>query len=77
MDYDEHPDEEWVEDEGDEEDVCLECPSCHKLVHEDAQQCPHCGDWITPVYPGSRTKRWIWTVAVVLVILSFLLWLVR
>ena len=77
MAFDEYPDEEWVEDEGDEGDDYLECPSCHQPVHEDAQQCPHCGDWIIPVYPGSRSKRWIWAVVVVLVIVSFLLWLFR
>ena len=77
MDYDEHPDEDWVEDEGDEDDVLLACPSCRELVHEDTQQCPHCGDWITPVYPGSQAKRWIWTVVVVLLVISFLIWIIR
>ena len=77
MAFDEYSEEEWVEDEGSEEDDYLECPSCHQPVHEDTQQCPHCGEWIIPVYPGSRAKRWIWAVVVVLVILSFLLWLLR
>jgi len=72
MTYDEFEDE-WIDDTDDEESECLMCPSCHVEVHEDTQQCPHCGDWITPVYPGGGVKRWIWTVAAVLVILAFLL----
>ncbi len=77
MEFDDYPDEEWVEDDGDEEDDLLACPSCHQPVHEDTQQCPHCGDWITPEYPGTRPKRWIWAVAVLAVIFGLLAWLIR
>ncbi len=73
MDYDDdYKDEEWVEDEGDPEDDVLVCPSCGNAVHEDTQQCPHCGDWITPVWPKARSKRLVWIVAVVLAILGLL-----
>ncbi len=63
MTYDDYADEEWVDDEdadadADEDDL-LECPSCHTAVHEDTQQCPHCGEWIVPVYPAASRKRWI------------------
>ncbi len=64
--------EEWIEDDN-PDDVLLVCPSCHQEVHEDTQQCPHCGDWITPIWPGAESKRTIWIVAVALVILSFLM----
>lgn len=34
----------------DEEELALAsiapCPSCGKMVHEDAEQCPHCRQWI-------------------------------
>ena len=73
MDFDEYPDEEWVEDEGDPEDDVLQCPSCKATVHEDTQQCPHCGDWIVPVWPGGQSKRLIWLVAAALLILAFIL----
>ena len=59
--------DEWVEDEN-EDDVLLHCPSCRRQVHEDTQQCPFCGDWITPVDLSDRPKRYIWIVAVVLII---------
>ena len=64
-------DEEWV-DEGEDaaDDDLLFCPACRQSVHEDTQQCPHCGDWITPVDLSGRSKRWVWVVAVIVVILS-------
>ncbi len=66
-------DQEWVEDEGDPADDVLMCPSCGASVHEDTQQCPHCGDWIIPVWPESRSKRWIWVVAAILAIFGLLM----
>ena len=50
--------EEWIEDDN-PDDVLLVCPSCHQEVHEDTQQCPHCGDWIIPAYPNKPLKRWL------------------
>ena len=74
MEYDEYPEEDWVEDEEtDPEDDVLVCPSCKQSVHEDTQQCPHCGDWIVPAWPRQRGKRMIWIFAAGAVILSFVL----
>jgi uncharacterized paraquat-inducible protein A len=69
MEFEEHnPDENWVDDDGDPNDDMLVCPSCGAAVHEDTQQCPQCGDWITPVWPKSHSRQWIWVLAAVLVI---------
>ena len=74
MDYDEYADEEWVEDEsGDDVDDLLTCPSCKQDVHEDTQQCPYCGDWIIPVDTQGRWKKTVWSIAAILIIISFLL----
>ena len=71
MAWDDEADEEWVEDEAEASDAgLLSCPSCRREVHEDTQQCPHCGDWITPIDPSGLTKRWIWAAVVILLILS-------
>ena len=77
MTFDDYADEEWVEDDGPDEDDLLACPSCGESVHEDAQQCPYCGDWIIPVYPGEGRKKAIWLVAVAFVILAFLIFAIR
>lgn len=79
MTYDDYADEEWVEDEGDDDDCrdasvdLLACPNCRCAVHEDTQQCPHCGDWIVPVWPQQTGKRLIWIVAAGLVILAMIM----
>lgn len=67
--------EEWG-DEDDDEAELLACPSCGQRVHEDAQQCPYCRDWIIPVDPADRARRVVWTVAAVLVVASLLLFTV-
>lgn len=73
MEIDDYADEEWVDDEDDSGDDLLTCPACQNAVHEDTQQCPHCGDWITPVYATGSWKRTVWVLAVLLIILSFTL----
>ena len=72
MVYDD-PDEEWTEEDENEDDVLLVCPSCRQAVHEDTQQCPYCGDWIVPEYPSDPRKRFLWVVAAMLVILALIL----
>ncbi len=69
-------DDEWIEDEGDEDDVYLSCPFCHEDVHEDTQQCPSCGDWIIPVDPRQRTQKIIWAIAAMLIIASMFMFVV-
>ena len=77
MEYDEGPDEEWIEDEGEPEDDVLACPACNEPVHEDTQQCPHCGDWITPVDPAHRSKRLLAAVVIFLLVIALIMLTVR
>jgi len=72
MSYEELEDDEWV-DEDDGTDVLLACPACGAEVHEETQQCPSCRDWIIPVDPADRTRRRIWAVAAILLVVSMLL----
>lgn len=82
--WDGEPDDESVDDpegpqdidlEGEDSDDfgCVPCPSCGEEVSELAEQCPHCGDWITP-HEG-RTRRSPWWIALAIVLLAaFLMW---
>ncbi len=72
MAFDDYADEEWVDDEDSGDDL-LTCPSCRRPVYEETQQCPHCGDWITPVAETRPWRRTVWVVAALLVILSMIL----
>lgn len=58
-------DEDWHEEDwGDDDDAPVDlvtCPSCGREVYEDAEQCPHCGDYIvadTSAWSG-RPMWWI------------------
>jgi len=63
--------DDWIDESDDDAaDDLLQCPSCQVAVHEDTQQCPHCGDWITPVYPRSRLGRWVIVVVVLMLIVA-------
>lgn len=55
-------------DESDSDDSLLACPSCGESVHEEAQQCPRCGDWITPVERVSPVRRTIWVALILIMI---------
>lgn len=72
--HDDGPDEEWVDDETDDSEAeTLFCPSCRGEVYEETQKCPHCGEWITPVYNARGGFKSGWFIAVVLLlILAFL-----
>ncbi len=72
----ENPSDEDCSDESDDLDDSgdlLRCPACRREVHEDTQQCPHCGDWITPIHAESPWKRGVFIFAAVIAILGLLL----
>lgn len=66
-------DDDSIDEEADEGDDLLQCPSCRRDVHEETQQCPHCGDWIEPVYAGETRKKRVWIAAAALLIVAWLL----
>lgn len=54
-------DHEYPDDYGAEDDVTVPCPECGVEIYDDAEQCPHCGQYV--VYSGSShvwTGRPIW-----------------
>lgn len=75
------PSEDWEDDEyeldnddqGDDSSEQLPCPACGASVYEEAEQCPHCGDWINPRRSAARHRPWVWITAVIL--LGIFAWL--
>lgn len=70
------PLEDWEDPEPDDEDEGEDdlyvCPSCGAAVYEDCEQCPQCGDYITP---GSSLRsaggsRWLVVAVVVMIALT-------
>jgi len=46
----------------------IPCPFCHKPVAENAEICPHCGNFMfSEDAPSPRTPAWKWLVVMVLV----------
>jgi len=60
---------------GDDDPAMMACPNCRGAVVEEAQKCPHCGDWITPVEPR-RGKRMVTVLAIVVMLGLALMWAV-
>jgi predicted nucleic acid-binding Zn ribbon protein len=60
-------DDDWEEDFDaadygeDDEEPTLPCPHCRAEIHEDAQRCPQCGEYISDedVRPAARKPWWI------------------
>ena len=47
--------------------VELPCPSCGEDVYEDADRCPHCGDWVPPGRrpAAANVPRWMFVLGAV------------
>ena len=74
---DEGPDEHDLEDEfadGPELDQ-VPCPSCGRMIYDDTDKCPHCGDWVMPMASAAaRRPTWIWWTALVLAAVMLITW---
>lgn len=59
-----------VDDETDEDgDDTIPCPNCREPVFDDAEQCPHCGEYLTGETARQGPKpTWIIVTVVVLLI---------
>ena len=64
-------------DDDDSDEDLLWCPECHARVHEETQQCPHCGDWITPVHAPTPGRKALYLAMVVLIVIALLAMVLR
>ena len=55
-------DEDWLDDD-DGETLTIPCPHCRADIYEDAEQCPHCGEYVerrsTSTVWSGRPVWWI------------------
>jgi hypothetical protein len=62
------------EDDGDDdESVTIPCPYCRRQIHEDAERCPYCEQYISAEDSPALGKPW-WIVLGVVLCLVILLW---
>jgi len=55
--------DEWSEDAWDADDDSVDtirCGHCAADVYEDAEQCPHCGEWIIRGRTSSLSGKPVW-----------------
>ena len=79
---DDRSDADWVPDEeeeyvpDDEEDeATTPCPYSQELIHEQSEQCPHCGNYISEEDPPpTRTPWWI-IIGALLCLFAVYLWI--
>ena len=51
------------------------CPHCRKLIYEQAEQCPACGQYISDEETPEKKANWIFITVVLLVLAIVLFWI--
>ena len=70
-------DEEYPQpDEDDDGDDTVPCPHCRKPVYEDAELCPHCGNYLSREDSPGRPPVWL-LVGVLACLAVVLMWILR
>ena len=65
---------EYVSDEGDD-DPTTPCPHCKEPIHDEAEQCPNCGYYISEEdAPPARKPLWI-VLGTILCLFAVYLWI--
>lgn len=69
----------WNEEFGDSDDQVdtISCPNCRVEIYDEAEQCPHCGEYVSvgtnPFASKPAWVRWLFFLIIVFLILTFLL----
>ncbi len=74
--YEDGDDEGWGTDDDEAVDT-VACGNCGAEVYEEAEQCPHCGEWITHSTAAHTTKPLWWQIIGVLGIIAVILALLQ
>jgi hypothetical protein len=70
----EAPQQRDLTDEDEDETPTVPCPSCGRPIPDFADRCHHCGDWVVQTAgPPARTRPWF-IAAVLIALLSILVW---
>ena len=80
-DFDSGDDDSDFETEEADEEPTIPCPYCRRLIHEDAQRCPYCENYISaedsPAAASLVSQKPLWFVAgLLLCLLIVVLWIV-
>ena len=65
------------EPEIDDDEPTVPCPYCKREIHEGAQQCPHCEQYISAEDAPPARKPWWIVVGAILCLFVIYLWVVK
>jgi predicted nucleic acid-binding Zn ribbon protein len=60
----------------DDEPATVPCRYCRRDISEDAEMCPHCGNYLSEEDAPRRVPRWL-IAGIVLAVLILLVWIMR
>lgn len=71
------PDEADMDQDDDEEEDAetIVCDNCHKPFYEQAESCPHCGEFVTSQGSAGRRPLWVVIGLLVCIVVVLLTWL--
>jgi hypothetical protein len=71
-------DDEELTDEGtdDDEEPTITCPYCSQEIHEDSQQCPRCGHYLSAEDSPPAAKPWWILIGAVVCLAIVFRWIV-
>jgi hypothetical protein len=70
---DEDLDDEYADvNDDDEDNVTISCPYCGAEMYDDAEQCPHCGQYISSE-DAPREGKPAWLIVVILLCIAMML----
>jgi predicted nucleic acid-binding Zn ribbon protein len=74
----ENDDEGWEgpDQDEDEEDTTIPCPYCGESIHEDAQRCPYCENYLSEEDTPAEAKPWWIIVGALLCMYVIYRWIV-
>jgi hypothetical protein len=67
-------DEEYVPD-NDEGDATTPCPHCNEPIHQESEQCPNCGQYISEEDAPPNRKPWWIVLGAILCLFAVYLWI--
>lgn len=75
LDDEDWPDDDWPDE--DEDEPTEPCPYCEQEIHEDAQRCPQCGNYLSAEDSPAPPKPWwvvVGTVACLYAVYRWIVW---
>lgn len=65
------------QDDSEDDEPTVPCPYCHRAIHEDAQRCPYCENYISAEDSPQPGKSWWIVLGAVITLAMFCWWIMH